>query len=135
MPEWITELIPVAPWLAVLAGVVWLGVKALPIVRKVGHLVDDLAGEPARPGVPARPGLMQRMETVEHQTREIRHEVFPNSGQSLRDEVNRQGEHLRSQGEKLDVVLDWQTKHEQKSDATVARIDKLEKESDHDNWT
>lgn len=45
---------------------------------------------------------------------EIRHEVFPNNGGSLRDRVDR--------------ALTWQEKHESKSDAVVARVDKLEKE-------
>lgn len=56
---------------AILTGIAIVGAVmafqrwALPKMRQLGHLIDDLAGEPARPGVPARPGLMERMKSVE----------------------------------------------------------------------
>jgi hypothetical protein len=37
-------------------------------MRRAVHLVDDLAGEPAREGVPARPGVMARLATLEDRT-------------------------------------------------------------------
>jgi len=51
--------------LAVVAFMRWV----LPAVRKMVHLVDDLAGQPARPGVPAQPGVMERLATIETQQR------------------------------------------------------------------
>lgn len=91
-PAEIAEWIRVAPWLAavlaVVWGAVWLVRKIAPVARKLGHLVDDLVGEPERPGVPARPGLMERMEAVEQKAEIIRHEMYPNSGKSLRDKLD-----------------------------------------------
>lgn len=80
--------LPVAPWLAAIAVVALVVVKIWPLLRKLGHFLDDVAGEPARPGVPARPGLMERLSAVESDTKAIHHEVFPNSGGSLRDQVD-----------------------------------------------
>lgn len=36
-----------------------------PLLRKAAHFIDDVAGEPARPGQPARPGLMERVAVIE----------------------------------------------------------------------
>lgn len=91
-PDELAEWIRVAPWLVAVIVVVLLAVwavrKVAPVLRKLGHLVDDLVGEPERPGVPARPGLMERMEAVEKKAEIIRHEMFPNSGKSLRDKLD-----------------------------------------------
>jgi len=86
MPQWISDVIAVAPWLgaffvAVLA--VWaLGKRVGPTVKKVLNFLDDWNGEPARPGVPQRLGVMARLD-------EMHHELHPNSGSSLADAVNR----------------------------------------------
>lgn len=53
---------------AVVAAVTAVSVaakKAWPWIRKSVQTVNDLAGEPARPGVDARPGLMERMYLLE----------------------------------------------------------------------
>ena len=82
--------------LSVWTVVVWLIAigAAFPIARKVWRLfkqladfLDDVMDEPARPGVDARPGLMERVMRVEH-------ELFPNSGKSLRDQTNRMEQKL-----------------------------------------
>lgn len=65
-----------------------LGIMArwvVPFLRRVGHLVDDLTGEPARPGHRARPGVMERLETLEERTGEL----VRNSGSSIKDVVHR----------------------------------------------
>lgn len=49
-----------------LVGVLW---RSRTTIRRLVHLVDDLAGEEARPGVPARPGLMDRLDNVERGVR------------------------------------------------------------------
>ncbi|MGV2914526.1 hypothetical protein [Streptomyces alfalfae] len=63
--------------------------------RRVDEFIDDWRGEPSRPGVPARPGVMERMEGledrmggVEDDLQRIKHELYPNSGGSLRDAVD-----------------------------------------------
>lgn len=104
-PAALAEWIRVAPWLVAAVLLIMLAVwavrKAAPVLRKLGHLVDDLVGEPARPGVEARPGLMERMEAVEKKAEIIRHEMFPNSGASLRDAVDQQGRAIARIDEKL----------------------------------
>lgn len=57
--------------------------------RKWDMFLDDWHGTAARPGRPAIPGVMQRLVDLEASLQEIRHEVFPNSGGSLRDAVDR----------------------------------------------
>lgn len=83
-------------WIAVLLGVAGLAIKGWPYLKKFIDFIDDVAGEPARPGTPARPGLMERMLTFESKQAQIKdkldtvhHELFPNSGKSLRDQTNR----------------------------------------------
>ncbi len=78
-------------------------------MRQIVRLVDDLAGEPGRPGVARRPGLMERVARIETLQREhgerlergdrrfdaiddqlaaIDAELRPNHGSSLRDQVD-----------------------------------------------
>lgn len=125
MPAWITDLILLAPWLAGIAVLVWVGVKVFPWVRKIMHFIDDVTGEPARPGVPARPGLMERLTVVEEKQDAqatalgvIKHEVTTNHGSSLKDAV-------KSVDAAVSELTAWQEKHEKKSDAIVLRIDSI----------
>lgn len=67
----------------------WLVTKVWRGLRSIGHLVDDLRGEPARPGVPARPGIMDRLAVVEQDVAQVRAEVTHNGGGSLKDAVTR----------------------------------------------
>lgn len=60
---------------AIATAVAWLLHKAWPAVRKLNHFVDDVAGEPARPGVPARPGLMERMCNLEGRLGNVEEDV------------------------------------------------------------
>ena len=77
-----------------LVAMIWRAVRG--IARRLDHLLDDWAGEPARPGVPARPGLVERIARIEarqvvqgERLDRIEHELHPNSGSSLRDAVDR----------------------------------------------
>lgn len=83
-------------WLACIGAVFAAFKWVIPFARKIIHFVDDVAGEPARPGIPARPGLMERLSTVEAKQDEqtaalevVRHEVTTNHGSSLKDSVKR----------------------------------------------
>lgn len=80
----------VVVWVIGLTVVGGLLRKLWPLLKKLSDFLDDVAGEPARPGVPARPGLMERVQSIEH-------ELFPNSGKSLRDQTNRMEEKLDDQ--------------------------------------
>ncbi|MBB6172166.1 ubiquinone biosynthesis protein UbiJ [Nocardiopsis mwathae] len=93
MPAWINGI---EPWYAAAAGAVAavgafaMGARRVGrMVRRVVHLVDDLAGEPERAGVEARPGLMERVAALEERVEEVRHEVQHNNGGSLKDAVKR----------------------------------------------
>lgn len=82
-------LADVALWVGIVGGVI-AGFKWVrPFLRKLIDFVDDVAGEPARPGVPARPGLMERLASVEGDVAQVKHEVLPNTGTSLRDSADR----------------------------------------------
>lgn len=56
-----------------------------PRLRRLGHLIDDLAGEPERPGSPRRPGVMERLQEVEDRTGEL----VRNSGTTMKDALDR----------------------------------------------
>ncbi|MFG2056698.1 hypothetical protein ACGFI9_22010 [Micromonospora sp. NPDC048930] len=84
---------------AVVAAIAALGKAAAWLWRRsrqLGHLLDDVLGEPARGDQPARPSLMarvagieDRLAVVEKSAAVIEHEVKPNGGRSLKDQVTR----------------------------------------------
>ncbi|WP_343240136.1 hypothetical protein [Streptomyces sp. SID12488] len=77
---------------AVAAAVVliWRGVRGMRrVIARVDTFADDWAGVPSRPGVPERPGVMVRLDRIEEHIEGVQHELRPNSGQSLRDAVDR----------------------------------------------
>lgn len=103
----------------VAAGVIVAGGTAAGLwLRKtlsgVGQMARDWKGEPPRPGISdGKPGVMARLYTQEEQYRDviahlvkqdtvladIRHEVFPNSGKSIKDITDKThaelGEHIK----------------------------------------
>lgn len=44
------------------------------LLRRVGQVLDDWTGEPARPGVQSRSGVMERLQTIEGNQHEVRAE-------------------------------------------------------------
>ncbi len=90
LPDWLADM-TVADVLGVFLLLVTVYVlirKIYPISRRFMHLIDDLGGEAARPGVPARPGLMERVASVEqasHETRERLETVETATSQLLRN--------------------------------------------------
>lgn len=108
MPDWVPYLVTTALGLLVGAGV-WLVKVLWPFIQKVSHFVDDVAGEPDRPGVPGRPGLMERVAHIEH-------EVKTNHGSSLKDAVKRiEG----IQGEQSTKIKDLHDKYTRPRDRTA----------------
>ena len=85
-PGWITAAVAltvaVCGCLAVLGRKVWRG------FRRTEDFLDDWGGHPERPGVEARPGVMERLQTVEFMLTEVRGQIFPNGGTSMRDDLN-----------------------------------------------
>jgi hypothetical protein len=92
-------------WVLQAAGAVVLLAGALAVIvkgvrwvaglfKKINEFLEDWRGEPGRPGYAKRPGVMERLVALEQgqaETREaleeVRHEVKPNSGSSLKDQV------------------------------------------------
>jgi hypothetical protein len=88
----VTEIIPAlfdAAAVALIGGISYLIHVGRRVSRTSRVMFRDWEGEPARPGVKRRPGVMERIEAVEEGIAEIRHEVKPNSGTSMRDSVAR----------------------------------------------
>lgn len=108
------DIVPIAVGITVVIGcLVAIGKLVQTVVRaarKMGAFVDEVMGEPAAYGRPARPGLVEKVDgliagqvaVVETQTahteqiaavqtdiQTVKHELFPNSGLSLRDAVDR----------------------------------------------
>lgn len=102
-PQWISDVIAVAPWLGAFCFAGFIIWKVAPTLRKWGRFFDRVAGVPADPktGQKEIPGLFERMdrqdEALANQDKAlevIRHELFPNSGKSLRDAVDKQHKQL-----------------------------------------
>ncbi|GGX37779.1 hypothetical protein [Streptomyces chryseus] len=64
------------------------------IAKRVDYFIDDWYGEPGRPGIPDRPGVMERIGGIEDRLTRVEHELYPNSGGSLRDAVDQANERL-----------------------------------------
>lgn len=88
--SWIVQA---AAALVVLGGAFALIVKGVRWVIAAFHkwnvFLEDWHGEPARHGRPAVPGVMERLVILEEMAREVRYEVKPNSGASLKDQITR----------------------------------------------
>lgn len=66
------------------------------VPKEMGQFSRDWYGTPERPGFPAVPGVPERLQNTENTLGELReyvvaidHELHPNSGKSLRDDMNR----------------------------------------------
>lgn len=66
----------------------WIGRKVWRTFRRAQDFLDDWGGHPVRAGVEARPGVMERLQTAEELLREVRGQIFPNGGTSMRDDLN-----------------------------------------------
>ena len=89
-PAWITAAVALAT--AVICLFAWTIRWAWRILNGTQEFLVDWKGEPERPGVPARPGVMARLQTVEFIVTDVRGEMFPNGGGTLRDVVHRTAE-------------------------------------------
>lgn len=105
MPQWITDLINVAPWLAAFCFAGFALWKVWPLIRKLGHLVDDLMGESERPGVPARPGIVEAVSLLRDDVDKVKQQVKNSHSTNLRDDVDKVMADLESLHSKLDGHL------------------------------
>jgi len=98
VPPWIAELLTVQT-AGLVTALMAIGVavrKAWPFIKKATNFLDDVGGEPARPGVPERPGMMERignieeqLDLVEEKVDQVHNETSPNGGGSMKDTVGR----------------------------------------------
>jgi hypothetical protein len=108
LPSWFTNLTVggIVGWtlgvvvVVALFAKVWRAVR--PVWKGIRDFLEDWRGEPERDGVPGREGVMKRLHTIEVDSAEARakldeqgekldaidHELHPNSGKSLRDEID-----------------------------------------------
>ncbi|MHB1491478.1 MAG: hypothetical protein ACYCTH_13445 [Cellulomonas sp.] len=115
IPEWLADTTAsgVVTLVALVAAVYLLVKRVHPRARRFVHLIDDLAGEEAGPGVPARPGRMERVATVERVSSDNRHSMqemlarfepveaavlhlLPNRGHHVADSTKRTEEMVRA---------------------------------------
>lgn len=107
LPPWFIDFVgePIVLWMAGLVALVtFLGLVWAKLVRPAMRFLDaardvaeDWRGVPADEvrGIPARPGVLARLRQLEEGSahvanvlEQVRHEVLPNSGGSLRDQVD-----------------------------------------------
>jgi hypothetical protein len=108
----VNPVLQAAGALLVIGGAIALAVKgvrvAIGLLLRIEEFLDDWRGAPGRPGVAERPGVMQRLVdsdarqtamearlgAMESALEEVRHEMVPNSGKSLKDQVTLLAEHV-----------------------------------------
>ncbi|WTW96615.1 hypothetical protein OG216_26040 [Streptomycetaceae bacterium NBC_01309] len=98
MTDALTTWVAIVGGLLVIVGVLWrtVGRPIRQLVVRLDLFWDDWHGTGARPGRPEQPGVLERLAAIEHRqagteaaVEEIKHELRPNSGASLRDAVDR----------------------------------------------
>lgn len=108
LPAWLVSSgLWVGGFAALVTGVTVISVgvsKLVRIFRRVGHFLDDWAGEEGRPGVEARPGVMERLGSMEDRLGEVEHEVKTNTGTSLKDAAKRTEEAVNAIASRMEDV-------------------------------
>ncbi|MFV2198470.1 hypothetical protein [Nocardiopsis sp. LOL_012] len=108
LPDWLaTAGVWVGGFAAVVTAitVVTVGVrKVLAMLRRVGHFLDDWAGEPERPGVESRPGVISRLSGIETRLGKVEHEVQHNDGSSMKDSQKRTEEAVERLARRVDEL-------------------------------
>lgn len=99
----IDTVIMIATLLGAITAIILFAGKLVKFIKRVIHFLDDFIGEEERPGMPARPGLSERitnmekcmgdvkdqMSSIKEDVDEIKIEMRPNSGTTIRDSLNR----------------------------------------------
>ena len=86
----------IAAWVVGISAFIAVLVKFFNVSRKLFSFLDEVTGEPAAFGRKAKPGLVEKVDQIQTeqanhtlQLDQVMHELFPNSGGSLRDAVDR----------------------------------------------
>lgn len=116
-------------WIALVIAILVGIFKALPKLRVFAAFLDGVSGKPARFGKPAEPGLFERLENIEARQATtiakldvVNHELFPNSGKSLRDQTNRIEEKLDRDNERIGKIETVLEDHLVVSNAIIEKI-------------
>ncbi|MFC7791440.1 hypothetical protein [Streptomyces cinereoruber] len=81
--------------LTALSGAAWRLIRSgVRTGKRMNEFMDDWYGEQSRPGVAERPGMMERVSEIEGRLKRVEHELYPNSGSSLRDAVDQANRRL-----------------------------------------
>jgi hypothetical protein len=86
---WLADVPYVGGALALIGGVVAFVRKALPLIRRIGHFVDDWFGEDGRAGAARTPGVLDRLKAIEGRLSAVEGQFTTNGGSTMRDAVNR----------------------------------------------
>jgi len=91
MPQWISDVISVWPWLGAFFFAIFVVWKVGPILRKWSRFIDRVIGVPEdkKTGQAALPGIFERLDHQDGVLETIRHEVEFNNGTSVKDAVTR----------------------------------------------
>ena len=87
--SWVAVLEALAALVTVLGAVLFLWRQTKEQRQRNDRFDRDWYGEPERPGVVARPGVLEQLQTVRMEVGQIKAEVFPNHGGSIKDAVDR----------------------------------------------
>jgi hypothetical protein len=98
---WATIIEVLAALVTVGGAALWAWTQAKTQRLRNDRFDRDWYGETERPGVPARPGVLEQLYTVRTEVGEIKAEVFPNHGSSIKDSVDRMD--LRLKTVELDI--------------------------------
>lgn len=112
-------------WIIALVAFTLLAIRGWKLLGSAKDFMDDVKGEPARPGVPARPGLMERVGAIETGLSEVRHEVLPNTGTSLNDSARRTESAVNDLTESVAGLTESVAEAHKKLDNDNRRIDHL----------
>ena len=85
-PAWVSALVLITT--TACGAVLFIGRWVWKIGRRVSRFLDDFFGDPAHDGLPSTPGVMARLVKLEQSNIDIKAQVIPNGGHSLRDTVD-----------------------------------------------
>lgn len=90
-PDWLVLVYYVSAVIIALSTIIFGFTKfVLPFVRDTRNFLIGWNGEDPRPeeGFEGRPGVMKRLQTIEFKVDSMYKEMHPNSGTSMKDQLN-----------------------------------------------
>lgn len=88
---WVDPLVYAGLLVTVGTAIGWIWRRC---VRPVLHMAKDWHGTSDRPGVPGHKGVMVRLAEHDEMLAEIRDQLTPNGGKSLKDAIDRIARHM-----------------------------------------